>query len=107
MLTELTVEFCEAAGLAPRPIGKPMTAMIIWGYSLQEILRLVMAKALDIGREYRKDIEQAAKIAVDALVALDLPYIPDTVEGTIDEATRTLGYQAIESILNAILAEQS
>jgi hypothetical protein len=107
MLTELTAEMKEVAGLAPRPAGKPMTAMVIWGYSVSEILRLVMAKALDLGREYRSDIEQAAKISVDALVALDLPYIPDTVEGTIDEATRTLGYQAIESILNAILAEQS
>ena len=82
-------------------------AMVIWGYSVSEILKLVMSKALDLGREHRSDIEQAAKIAIDHLVALDLPYIPDSVEGTIDEATKSLGYAAIESILNAILAEQS
>lgn len=106
MLTELTAEMKTVAGLYRRSAttAAPMTAMIIWGYSLQEILRLVMAKALDLGREYRSDIEQAAKIAVDALVALDLPYIPDSVEGTIDEATRELGYSAITTVLDAILA---
>ena len=82
-------------------------AMVIWGYSVSEILKLVVDKALDLGREHRADIEQAAKIAVDSLVALDLPYISDSIEGVIDEATRNLGYAAIESVLNAILAEQS
>jgi hypothetical protein len=107
MLTTLMAEFSYAAGTAPRPVDAPLTSLVIWGYSLQEILKLVMSKALDLGREYRSDIEQAAKSAVDRLVALDLPYIPDSVEGVIDEATRNRGYAAIEKVLDAILAEQA
>jgi hypothetical protein len=104
MLTELTAEFKTAATCYP---GDATTAMQLWGLSLGEIIKKVIAKALYLGRAHRDDIAQAAKIAVDALVALDLPYIPDGIEGTIDEATRTMGYQAIEKVLDAILAEQS
>jgi hypothetical protein len=100
----LTDEFKTAAVRYPATEGKCM-AMIIWGYSVSEILKLVVDKALELGREYRSEIEAAAKGAVDSLVAMDLPLVPDNIEGTIDEATKQLGYAAIESILNAVLAE--
>jgi hypothetical protein len=94
----------SAASSAVFPVGA--MPLQIWGVSLSEILKLVMEKALELGREYRQEIEQAAKSAVDALVAFDLPGIPAGIEKVIDEATRTLGYQAIEKVLDALLAEQ-
>lgn len=103
MLTELTIEMKSAAAAAPFPTGA--TAGIVWGYSLKEILQVVLAKAVELGREYRHEIEQAAKSAVDALVACDLPGIPASIEDAIDGATRTLGYEAIEKVLDAVLAE--
>ncbi|MHB8953553.1 MAG: hypothetical protein ACYC4U_11335 [Pirellulaceae bacterium] len=103
MLTELTLEMKTAATCFP---SGAITALEIWGVSLGEILKKVIAKAQQLGREHRHEIDQAAKSAIDALVAMDLPYIPPTVEGIIDEATRRLGYQAVEKVLDAILAEQ-
>ena len=79
MLTELTADFKTAATCYP---GGATTAMQLWGLSLGEILKNVIDKGLELGREHRADIEQAAKIAVDALVALDLPYIPRVDRGS-------------------------
>ena len=106
MLAELTQEFRSAAGVAV--VGAPVgtAPVLIWGVSIKEVLQKVLEKALELGRQYRPDIEAAAKSAVDAIVAMDLPGVPDSVEKFIDEATRQLGYQAIESVLNAIFAEQ-
>jgi hypothetical protein len=105
---DLTVEMREAAGFAVSATSLPkgVSAVVIWGYSLTGILKLVMAKALELGAEYRGAIETAAKNGVDALVALDLPWIPESIEGTIDNATRALGYAAIDAILDALFAEQ-
>lgn len=102
MLNELTAEFKSAAvaGYAPAGAG----ALQIWGASLKEILERVLEKALELGIEYRDDIEQAAKRAVDSLIAMDLPGIPPTTEAWIDEAARAVAYRAIESMLDAILS---
>ncbi len=104
MLAELTQEFRSAAGVAV--VGCPAGAapLAVWGLSIKEILAKVLEKAIELGRELRPEIEQAAKLAVDALVARDIPGVPDTVEQWIDDATRKLGYEAIESVLNAIFA---
>jgi hypothetical protein len=106
MLAELTQEFRSAAGVAV--VGCPVGAVpaLVWGVSIKEVLQKVLEKAIELGREYRPDIEAAAKSAVDAIVAMDLPGVPDLAEQFIDEATRKLGYMAIESVLNAIFAEQ-
>jgi hypothetical protein len=103
MFDELKAVFEAAAVRYPATDGKCM-AMVIWGYSVAEILKLVVDKALGLGREYRPEIEAAAKSAVDSVVAMNLPLIPDDIEGTIDEATRNLGYLAIEKVLDAVLA---
>lgn len=104
MFIELEAEFKAAATSAVFPVGS--TAIQVWGISIKEILQRVCQKAIDLGREYRSEIETAARSAVDALVAFDLPGIPDLAEKFIDETTRTLGYEAIEKVLDAILAEQ-
>ena len=88
-----------------RATTTPPLAMDIWGYSIPTILKMVIDKARELGREYRPQIEDASKAAVDDLVALDLPWIPDSIEGVIDDATRSLGYAAIKYTLDAILAE--
>lgn len=103
MLTELTIEMKAAVAAAPFPTEA--TGLEVWGFSLREILTRVLDNILELGRDHRDDIEQAAKAAVDAIVAFDLPGIPPIVENYIDEATRTLGYQAIDKVLDAILAE--
>lgn len=74
-----------------------------WGISIGEIIKVLIDKALELGREYRAEIEQAGKSAVDAAVALDLPFIPPFLEIPLDEATRSAGYAAIDSVLDAIL----
>lgn len=79
------------------------TASIVWGFSLKEILGVLMREALELGNEYRVEIRQAARGAVDTVVAFDMPIIPDGVENTLDEATRASGYAAIDAVLNAIL----
>jgi hypothetical protein len=101
MLSELTIDMKAAAAAAPFPASP--TAAVVWGFSIREILAKVGEKALELGREYRPQIEQAARDAVDALVTLDLPGIPAVVENAIDGATRQLGYTAITSVLDAIL----
>jgi hypothetical protein len=103
MLAALTLEMKSALESTVYPVAA--TADQVWGYSLSEILKLVIEKAKVLGRAYRDEIEQAAKAAVDKLVALDLPYIPDYIEKTLDEATRSLGYAAVEKMLDALLAE--
>ena len=80
------------------------TAMEIWGVNIPAILQMLIKKAKERGREYRPQLTEAARGAVDALAELDLPWIPESIEGTIDDATRELGYQAIEKILDALLA---
>ena len=83
--------------------AEPLTAVVIWGTSISGIIKLVIDKALELGKEYRPQIEAAAKLAVDAVVAWDLPWIPDYVENTLDEVTRTAGYKAITAVLDAVL----
>ena len=82
--------------------GNP-TAMEIWGVNIPAILQMLIEKAKELGTEYRPQLTAAARSAVDALVALDLPWIPENVEGFIDEKTRQFGYRAIEAILDALL----
>ena len=103
-MSTLTAEMKAAVSAVVFPVGA--TATIVWGFSLREIVQQVMTKALELGHEHRAEIEQAARSAIDALVAFDLPGIPDSIENIIDGATRELGYQAIEKVLDAILAEQ-
>ena len=81
-----------------------VTAMDMWGISIPGILQVLIEKAKEMGREYRPQLEEAARGAVDMLVALDLPWVPESIEGVIDEATRQAGYKAITAILDAILA---
>jgi hypothetical protein len=101
----LNAEFKTAAGFGLSSSAGTMAPIKIWGRSVSEILQLVCEKALELGRECRPEIEEAARKAVDLVVALDLPFVPEGLELVIDEATRNLGYTAITSILDAILAE--
>lgn len=101
-MSDLTAEFKAAAVAGAYPAGAG--ALQIWGASLKEILERVLEKALELGREFRDDIEKAAKSAVDSLIAQDLPGIPPTTEAWIDEAARAVAYRAIESLLDAILS---
>lgn len=78
-------------------------ALEFWGVSIGEIGHVLIDKALELGREYRGEIEQGAKGAVDAAVALDLPFVPAVVEAPLDEVVRASGYAAIDALLNAIL----
>lgn len=80
-----------------------LTAVMIWATSISGIIKLVIDKALELGKEYRSQIESSAKLAVDAVVAWDLPWIPEGIENTLDEVTRSAGYAAITAMLNAIL----
>ena len=105
MLAELKAEMCAAAVTDTVSVGS--SALQVWGYSLSEIVKVVMDKALELGREYRPQIEEAAREAVDALVQMDIPGIPEIIEGAIDSATREAGYTAITSILDALLGVQS
>lgn len=101
MLAELKAEMCgavEAAGTTAED-----GVLKVWGISLAEIIDVVMDKAIALGREYRPQIEEAAREAVDALVSLDIPGVPAIIEGAIDSATREAGYTAITAILDAIL----
>jgi hypothetical protein len=76
-----------------------------WGISISEIIKVALEKALELGREYRDEIEQGSKSAIDAVVALDLPFVPAVIEATLDEATRAAGYAAIVAILDAVLGK--
>lgn len=104
MLAELKEEMCKAVTDSVSVDDSPMQ---MWGYSLSEIISVVMAKALDLGREYRPQIEEAGREAIDALVSMDIPGIPAILEGAIDSATREAGYTAITSILDALLGIQA
>lgn len=101
MYAALSLKMKTAAEGARIPTNP--TASIVWGFSLAEILKVLLDEALELGRDYREDLEQAAKSAVDAVVAFDLPVIPDGVENTLDAVTRAAGYAAIDAVLNAIL----
>jgi hypothetical protein len=79
------------------------TAGIVWGFTLREILQVLMDEAIELGGKHREDIQQAARSAVDTVVNFDLPLIPEGVENTLDEATRAARYAAIDAVLNAIL----
>ena len=93
---ELTQEFLTAIGDAD------FSGDNVLGFSFEALLRAVMRKALEIGREFRDVIEAAAKEVVDRLVAIDIPGLPEQFEGPIDEAMRGAGYDAIEYALTAI-----
>lgn len=101
MLDALTIDMKAAACSGAFPAAP--TAVQVWGVSIKEILAKVGQKALELGREYRDEIEQAAKAAIDAVVAWDLPGIPPVVEQYLDDQTRVLGYKAVEAVLAAIL----
>lgn len=81
------------------------TPIVIWQWSVKAVLEVLMAKAIELGREYRDDLEAAARAAVDRIVAMDLPGVPEGVEKVIDDTTRDLAYQAIAKVLDVLLAE--
>jgi hypothetical protein len=104
----MEVLFKQAADYRPMQVrataeAGPVLAMTIWGTSITGILRAVMDQAIELGREYRPQITAAARLAVDAVAEFDLPYIPPSIEGVIDEATQRLGYAAIDAVLDAVL----
>jgi hypothetical protein len=71
--------------------------------SLAAVIKWAVDAALRLGEQYRHEIDQACKSAVDRLVAMDIPGIPSQVENPIDEATRAAGYAAITAVLDAVL----
>ena len=75
--------------------------------SLAAIIKWAVDTALKLGGQYRPEIEQACKSAVDRLVAMDVPWVPANIEEKVDEVTRTIGYKAIEAELDAILGSAS
>ena len=103
---DLEVQFKDATLYQPHvsfaTVGPP-TAVVIWSTSITGILKLVLDKALELGKEYRPQIEIAAQLAVDAVVEFDLPWIPSSLENTLDEVTRQAGYTAIRAVLDAVL----
>lgn len=101
MLAELKSQMLTSASAPAFPADA--TVGVVWGLSVREILQVVMDKAIELGREYRPQIEEAGREAVDALVQLDIPGIPAIIEGAIDSATREAGYTAITAILDALL----
>jgi hypothetical protein len=86
--------------------GRSSSAISIWGFSIAAIVKLVIDTSREWGAPYRPQIEAAGKQAIDRLVALDLPWVPENLEGVIDAATKSLGYAAIDAILDALFAEQ-
>ena len=104
MLAELKAEMC---GAVTDTVSVDDSVVQVWGYSLSEIVKVVMDKAIELGREYRPQIEEAAREAVDALVSMDIPGVPAICEGAIDSATREAGYTAITAILDALLGLQA
>ena len=105
MLAELKSQMLTSAAAPAFPVGA--SAGVVWGFSLREILQVVMDKAIELGREFRPQIEEAAREAVDALVQMDIPGVPAIIEGAIDSATREAGYTAITAILDALLGLQA
>lgn len=101
MLSDLTLKMKTAAGSAHLPTSP--TASVVWGITLAEVLKVLVDQAVVLGRAYRDELDQAAKSAVDAVIAFDLPLLPDTIENTLDDATRAAGYAAIDAVLDAIL----
>jgi hypothetical protein len=88
---------CEYATL---PSGLPVN---LYGWSISALLSAVQDLAVKLGQQYRAEIITAARGAIDQLVALDIPGIPDAIEATIDDATKTYAYSAVDAILDAIL----
>lgn len=105
MLAAITHQMKVAAVAPAWPANA--TGIQVWGLSVREILQVVMDRAIELGREYRPQIEEAAHQAIDALVAYDLPGIPAVIENAIDGATRAAGYQAAAAILDALLGVQA
>lgn len=79
------------------------TTIHSWRAGLRAILNRAMKAAVELGKEYREQIEQAAKDSVDALVALDIPGIPAPIEAWVDETCRVAAYEAVERLLDALL----
>jgi hypothetical protein len=100
-MSSLQADFDTA--LASNVIGS--APLVIYQWSIKAIIDVVMAKALELGREYRDEIEDAAKAAVDRVVAMDLPGVPAGVETVIDDLTRDAAYRAISAVLDALLTE--
>lgn len=105
MLAEIKSQMLTSAAAPAFPVGA--TAVVVWGLSLREILQVVMDKAVELGRAYRPQIEEAGREAIDALVAFDIPGIPAVIENAIDGVTREAGYTAITAILNALLGPRT
>lgn len=101
MFAEIKAQMLTSAAAPAFPEGA--TVGVVWGLSVREILQVVMDKAIELGREYRPQIEEAGHEAIDALVSLDIPGIPAIIENAIDGATRAAGYEAITAILDALL----
>lgn len=104
MLAELNVRMRDAAAIGAAKAPAEAQGFQVWGASVSEIIAAVLEKARELGVQYRDEIEQAAKNAVDALVALDIPGVPAVIEEFVDATAKELGYQAIEAVLDAILA---
>jgi len=101
MFAEIKSQMLTSAVAPAFPAGA--TVGVVWGLSVREILQVVMDRAIELGREYRPQIEEAGREAIDALVAYDIPGIPSIIENAIDGATREAGYEAVEKILDALL----
>lgn len=103
MLAELQVRFRDAAQLGATKAPATATGAAIFGASLSEILLAVLEKARELGREYRPQIEEAAKNAIDALIAKDIPGLPAALEAYVDATAQEIAYDAIEVVLDAVL----
>jgi hypothetical protein len=101
VFAEIKSQMLTSAAAPAFPAGA--TVGVVWGLSVREILQVVMDRAIELGREYRPQIEEAAREAVDALVQMDIPGVPAIIEGAIDSATREAGYEAVKSILDALI----
>ncbi len=104
---ELQQTFEAAAAAGVGKCAGVCTGRVLFGFSLGELLKSIADKAIELGREYRTDIELAARSVVDKLVAKDIPGIPDAIEAAIDASAKELAYQAIGSMLDAMFGEAS
>ncbi len=103
MLAELQVRMRDAAQIGAKKAPAAATGAVIFGASLNAILVAVLEKARELGREYREPIETAAKGAIDALIAKDIPGLPPALEAYVDATAKEIAYETIEVVLDAVL----
>lgn len=73
--------------------------------NVRDILEYLKDLVLEVGCEHREEIERAAKEALDELVAYDLPWVPNWLEGFVDAAMKEFGYRLIERALDRLCEE--